>query len=51
MKKEFGANEDLFQMAYIKKLDTLISADANGHIRLLNMGDFEALKPVDSPKI
>jgi len=51
LKKCFGADEDLYQVAYIKTLDILVSADGKGHIRLMKMGDFEALKPIDSPQI
>jgi len=29
----------------------MVSADGKGHIRLLDMRDFEALKPEDSPHI
>jgi len=51
LKKEFGADEDLYQVTYISALDILVSADGKGHIRLMNMKDFEALRPVDSKEI
>lgn len=49
--KKFGVDDDCYQLAYIKHLDILVSADGKGHIRLLDMRDFKALEAEDSPAI